>query len=82
MAPRTTLPLPGAARSSRAVLRPIEPGSDSACAHCAQAVKFASKSNARQVIANVYTGGRWQRVEHFHANCYDLAGAPYGPAPG
>jgi hypothetical protein len=25
-------------------------------------------------------GGRWNRVEHFHAECYEAAGAPHGPA--
>jgi hypothetical protein len=24
--------------------------------------------------------GRWNRVEHYHAECYEAAGAPYGAA--
>jgi hypothetical protein len=34
----------------------------------------------RQVIANVYREGNWVRVEHYHAECYDQADQPYGPA--
>jgi hypothetical protein len=30
------------------------------------------------VIANVYDNGTWIRVEHYHADCYDEAGQPYG----
>jgi hypothetical protein len=33
-----------------------------------------------QVIANVYVDGRWNRVEHFHEECYGEADAPYGHA--
>jgi hypothetical protein len=33
-----------------------------------------------QVIANVYVDGVWDRVEHYHAECYDEAGSPYGDA--
>jgi hypothetical protein len=50
------------------------------CVKCQEAVKFAAKVLRLQVIANVYVDGRWNRVEHFHADCYDGAGAPYGPA--
>lgn len=50
------------------------------CAHCDEQVKFAAKVNRQQVIANVYLDGRWDRVEHFHEECYALAGAPYGEA--
>ena len=31
-----------------------------------------------QVICNVYVKGRWDRVEHFHAPCYEEAGQPFG----
>ncbi len=64
---------------SRAVDRPIEPGNDAVCLFCAERVKFAARTHAHQVIANVYENGCWSRVEHFHAACYDQAGAPYGP---
>jgi hypothetical protein len=69
-------------RMSRAVDRQIDPGNDVECAVCGQRVKFVARSHARQVIANVYDEGRWQRVEHFHAQCYDDAGAPFGPPRG
>jgi hypothetical protein len=67
-------------RASRAADRPIDPGNDAVCVRCGERVKFAARSQARQVIANVYDDNRWQRVEHFHASCYDDAGHPYGEA--
>jgi hypothetical protein len=69
---RTTKP------HSRAVLRDVEPGSTVECIHCGERVKFQAKVRHKQVICNVYVGGRWDRVEHFHEPCYDLAGLPHG----
>ena len=65
---------------SRAVIRSIEPGNSALCIHCGAPVKFVARAQLRQVIANVYVKGTWDRVEHFHADCYDEAGTPYGPA--
>jgi hypothetical protein len=65
-------------RRSRAVLRTVEPGSTAVCARCQAPVKFSARSQLRQVIANVYVKGRWDRVEHFHAECYEEADCPYG----
>ncbi|MEA3019309.1 MAG: hypothetical protein QOI47_833 [Actinomycetota bacterium] len=65
---------------SRAVLRRIEPGNLAVCSQCGQPVKFAAKLHKMQVIANVYVDGRWNRVEHFHEDCYDDASDPYGQA--
>ena len=65
---------------SRAVVRRIEPGNLAVCVHCNEAVKFAAKVHKMQVIANVYVDGRWDRVEHFHDECYAVGGAPYGDA--
>lgn len=67
------------AATSRAVVRNIEAGSLTVCAHCDQQVKFRARVKAQQVICNVYADGRWVRVEHYHRDCYDAAGAPYGP---
>lgn len=67
-------------RSSRAVTRPIEAGSSVVCATCGQPVKFSAKIRMWQVIANIYINGRWDRVEHYHAECYEGAGRPYGSA--
>jgi hypothetical protein len=64
---------------SRAVLRPVEPGNSASCAHCGAPVKFVARAQLRQVIANVYNSGTWVRVEHYHEDCYQLAGQPYGP---
>jgi hypothetical protein len=66
--------------NSRAVVRPIEPGNSAMCTHCGAPVKFVARAQLRQVIANVYERGTWNRVEHFHADCYDEAGQPYGDA--
>ena len=63
---------------SRAVTRRVEAGSGVVCAQCGQPVKFAAKVQRQQVIANVYVDGRWHRVEHFHSECYEEAGQPYG----
>jgi hypothetical protein len=66
------------APASRAVQRRVEPGSMTLCVQCDEQVKFAAKLQRMQVIANVYVDDRWDRVEHFHEECYELAGAPYG----
>ena len=64
---------------SRAVYRLIEAGSAVTCVSCGEHVKFKAKVRAKQVICNVYTKGVWQRVEHYHDQCYTEAGEPYGP---
>jgi hypothetical protein len=66
--------------SSRAVTRPVEAGSSVKCAGCGTPVKFTAKARLTQVIANVYIDGVWRRVEHYHADCYEQAGQPYGSA--
>jgi hypothetical protein len=65
---------------SRAVTRTIEPGNSAICVHCGAPVKFVARAQGRQVIANVYVDGNWDRVEHFHADCYAEANQPYGDA--
>jgi hypothetical protein len=65
--------------NSRAVIRQIEPGSTAPCTRCGAPVKFVARAQLRQVIANVYQDGSWVRVEHYHADCYEDAGQPYGP---
>ena len=32
----------------------------------------------QQVICNIYVDGRWNRVEHYHSQCYGEAGEPHG----
>ena len=66
--------------TSRAVLRPVEAGNAAVCVTCGAPVKFAAKIKSFQVIANVYTDGTWDRVEHYHADCYEQSGCPYGSA--
>ena len=69
----TTLP-----SQSRAVLRTIEAGSSAMCARCDEQVKFRAKAKLTQVICNVYVDGKWNRVEHYHSECYIEADRPYG----
>jgi hypothetical protein len=66
--------------SSRAVERLIQAGNTATCASCGEPVKFVAKAQLRQVIANVYVDGVWDRVEHYHADCYRQVGEPYGQA--
>lgn len=68
------------AKKSRAVLRDVEPGSTVDCSHCGERVKFQAKVRNKQVICNIYRGRKWKRVEHFHYDCYEEAGSPYGVA--
>lgn len=63
---------------SRAVLRTIEAGSSAMCVTCDEQVKFKAKVKSHQVICNVYVDGKWNRVEHYHLECYSQAGEPYG----
>lgn len=65
--------------STRAVLRDVEPGSTVDCIACGEQIKFQAKTRPKQVICNVYEGDRWNRVEHFHQECYHGASDPHGP---
>ena len=72
--------MPKKGSRSRAVIRIIEAGCSAVCAHCDQQVKFRARIKALQVICNVYDGDTWVRVEHYHGDCYQEAGTPYGAA--
>lgn len=50
------------------------------CVGCGEPIKFKAKVRAQQVICNVYVKGAWNRVEHYHADCYTTAGSPHGTA--
>ena len=63
-------------------MRAVEPGNDARCIACAKQIKFAARTHPRQVIANVYVGGAWDRVDHYHEECYVEAGEPYGALGG
>ena len=69
-----------AAMKSRAVERQFEPGNSAICTGCGAPVKFVARAQLRQVIANVYEDGVWLRVEHYHSDCYEESGKPYGVA--
>lgn len=80
MSPSSATDRPAAPPDTRAVLRSVEAGSFAECVRCGERVKFQAKLRNQQVICNVYVDGRWNRVEHFHASCYQEAGHPYGQA--
>ena len=66
---------------TRAVSRQLRPAMDPdppPCAHCTERVVWSPRRREQRIIANVYDGDRWLRVEHFHPGCYDAAGQPYG----
>jgi hypothetical protein len=67
-----------ASSGTRAVVRSIDAGSSAICVHCDQLVKFSAKVKRFQVICNVYASSRWNRVEHFHLECYQEAGSTHG----
>jgi hypothetical protein len=80
-APKKSLSKPAKVKAkSRAVVRDVEAGSSVDCSYCGERVKFQAKMRNKQVICNVYVGGSWNRVEHFHAECYVTAGEPNGHA--
>lgn len=60
------------------MIRPVEAGNSAVCAACDRPVKFSAKTKTQQVIANVYVDNVWDRVEHYHAQCYEEVGQPYG----
>ena len=63
---------------SRSVTRLVNPGSQVDCMHCDERIKFQAKMRHQEVICNVYEKSKWLRVEHFHSDCYDKAGQPFG----
>jgi len=67
---------------SRAVSRTVDAGNSAYCAVCDELIKFRARIRAEQIICNVYVKNRWDRVEHYHPECYEEAGAPYGEPKG
>ena len=63
---------------SRAVSRTVDAGNSAYCAVCDELIKFRARIRAEQIICNVYVKNRWDRVEHYHPECYAEAGTPYG----
>lgn len=63
---------------SRAVSRTVDAGNSAYCAVCDELIKFRARIRAEQIICNVYVKNRWDRVEHYHPECYTEAGSPYG----
>lgn len=66
--------------NSRAVVRLVEPGNWAECSLCTEVIKFRARERRAQVICNVYVDNRWDRVEHFHEDCYAAAEHPFGEA--
>ena len=75
---RSTRASSKSAFKSRAVVRDVEAGSTVDCQFCQERVKFQAKIRNKQVICNVYVDGAWNRVEHYHLECYEAADSPYG----
>ena len=65
-------------QQSRAVVRTVDAGNSAYCATCGELIKFRARVRANQIICNVYVKNKWDRVEHFHAECYKLAKQPFG----
>ena len=63
---------------SRAVIRPVDAGNSAYCAVCGELIKFRARVRANQIICNVYVKNKWDRVEHFHPECYETGDSPYG----
>lgn len=78
MATRTKAASAARTWKSRAVTRFVEPGNWAECARCEQIVKFRARERRTQIICNVYVDNRWDRVEHYHPDCYEDADSPYG----
>ncbi len=68
--------------TSRAVCRTVDAGNSAYCAVCDELIKFRARIRAEQIICNVYVKNRWDRVEHYHPDCYEGAGSPYGEPKG
>lgn len=73
--------------NTRAVIRPIMGGIDrqEPCTGCGRAVMFVSQVPSRwrkRIIANVYAGERWDRVEIWHIVCYARNELPHGAPEG
>ena len=54
---------------TRAVVRGVEPGNDVRCVRCGKQIKFAARTTAPS-DRDVYLDGAWNRVDHFHEECY------------
>lgn len=67
--------------TSRAVRRTVDAGNSAYCAQCGELIKFRAKVRANQIICNVYVKNKWDRVEHYHEECYDEAKRPFGDYP-
>ena len=58
---------------SRAVTRTVDAGNSAYCAVCEELIKFRARIRADQIICNVYVNNKWDRVEHYHPECYKKA---------
>ncbi len=65
---------------TRAIVREIVRGNHTECLTCGEQVRFRARLRHLTVICNVYTDGRWNRVEHYHLDCYRESGEPHGHA--
>ncbi len=64
---------------TRAVSSRIEPYNNIRCHACDGLLTFRARHKHHQIIANVYQDDKWDRVEHWHPDCYQTADQPHGP---
>ncbi len=69
---------------TRAVEKPLTAGKEEycgylACEYAKRKIASSSRAPIKEVIANVYENGKWSFVVHFHVDCYNKLGQPYGP---
>lgn len=65
---------------TRAIVREVVRGNHTECVACGEQVRFRTRLRHLTVICNVYDAGRWDRVEHYHLDCYRDGGEPHGHA--
>jgi hypothetical protein len=68
---------------TRAVLRDVLAGSRDQCSfkrcpYPRKEILWSARRRVRYVIANIYEGEKWDRLELFHDECYLKARKPYG----
>ena len=64
--------------TSRAALRPVQPGIYHWCRGCGEMLRYHRAARPLQVVCNVYAGDVWDHIDVFHPGCYETAGEPYG----
>jgi len=90
---RPVTDITGTRPDSRAVTMIMRYNDLQECVSCGENITFLQATSNIWVVANVYVdcdhsdpvcrlclgyGRRWDRIEHWHEDCYGNAGKPYG----